>query len=269
MQNYTGQFSQTVYLYVGGTYHFRAVGQTAGGNIVYGQDVTFATGSIGNLLTVNKTVRNLTIGGSGFSSTAYANPLDTLLFMITLQATGNQDAQNVMVRDWLPSNLIYRNQLVVSCAGGINYGNCNNNYYNYSGDITAGINLGTVYAGQTITITYQAQVAGAQNFAYGNTTLNNNVSVTSSSGYNPTSNASVIVTRSAVYGASSISTGLTNNIWLDSFILPLGLALLGIWMWRSGVFFGVEKWLADKRKIRQAHNSEKELLARIAAIKNN
>lgn len=288
-QNYTGSFSQTVNLYNNnynynsynnynnGSYHFRAAAQLCNGATVYGQDMVFtAGGNNGNSLTINKTVRNLTSGNSNWSSTAYASPSDTLMFMITLQASG-QDVQNVFVRDLLPQNLIYKNQLVVACTNNnnYNYNNYNNynncstgNYNNYSGDIMSGINIGTIYAGQTMTITYQAQVAPIQNFAYGTSTLNNSVSVTSSnSGYNPTSNASIIVTRTAVYGASTVSTGLTNNFWVDSFFLPLLLTLIGIWIWRSGIFFGAEKWIDSKKKIRKGYKSEKELANRIAMIR--
>jgi hypothetical protein len=186
--------------------------------------------------------------------------------MITLQATGNQASQNVFVRDTLPANLIYNNQLVVACSGGTNnYNNCGANY-NYSGSIVSGIGLNTIYAGQTVTITYQAQLAPAANFAYGTTTLNNNVYVTSSNSSSPSASASVIVTRSTVLGASTVSTGLTNNFWVDSFFLPLMLALIGIWMWKSGMFFGIEKWMENRKKIISGYKSEKELSKRIEKI---
>jgi uncharacterized repeat protein (TIGR01451 family) len=224
----------------------------------------------GNNLTVNKTVRNLS-NGSGFASSTYASPSDMVMFMITVQANGAQTAQNVFVRDLFPANLIYKNQLVVACSstGSTygNYNNCNNSNYNYSGDVTSGINLGAVYAGQTVTITYQAQLASAYNFSYGTTTLNNNVSVTSSNGSNPTSNASIIVTRTAVYGASAVSTGLTNNFWADSFFLPLLITLILIWMWRSGMFFGIEKWILDQKNKNRNHKTERELALRISNIK--
>lgn len=224
-------------------------------------------------LTVTKTVKNLTgyppglSGQAGFSSSVYANPSDVLMFMITLQATGNQSIQNITVRDIFPANLIYSNQLVVACTGSTNnYNNCNANY-NYSGSITSGINLSTIYTGQTVTITYQAQVGPAANFTYGTTTLTNNVSATSSNaGYNPTSNASVVVTRGAVLGASTVSTGLTNNFLMDSFVLPLGITLILLWMWRAGMFYGIEKWLEGKKKIRRGFKAEKELMKRISAI---
>jgi len=214
-------------------------------------------------LTVTKTVKNLTTG-TGFAVLTYASPSDMLLFMITLQATG-QDVQNVMIRDNFPANLTYNNQLVVACSGS---NNCNNSNYNYSGSIISGINLNTIYAGQTVTITYQAQVAPIQNFVYGTTTLTNSVYVTSSqSGYSPASNASVVVTKAGVLGASTISTGLTNNFWMDSFLLPLLITLICIGLWRSGFFFGIEKWVDNKKKIRRGYIAEKELSDRIASIK--
>jgi uncharacterized repeat protein (TIGR01451 family) len=263
-QNYSGQFNQNITgLSSNTTYHFRAVAQDCSGNTVYGQDMTINSNDPNGNLTVIKTVRNLT-SGSGFTSSTYASPSDMLMFMITLQATGNHDIQNVFVRDTLPTNLIYNNQLIVACT--TNYNNCTNNNYNYSGNISSGITLNTIYAGQTVTITYQTQVASAQNFAFGTTTLYNNVSVISSNGTNGTSNASVIVTRGSVLGASTISTGLTNNFWVDSFLLPLLITLIGLWMWRSGMFFGIEKWLDNKKKIRRGYKAEKELSNRIAMI---
>gem|GEM_PF-1543648 len=264
-KNYSGTFEQNIAnLNNNTTYHFRAVAQANNGQIVYGQDMTFYTGGTNqNLLTITKTARNMTSGNTGFSTTIYANPSDTLMFLITIQATGNQDVQNVVVRDYLANNLIYKNQLIVS--GATNYSGS----YNYGGgDITSGINLGTIPSGQTITITYQTQVASSQNFAYGTTTLTNSVSATSSnSTNNPTSNASVIVTKTAVYGASSISTGLTNNLWLDSFFLPMLVALVGIMMMRSGMFLGIEKWADNNKKRRRVYKAEKELNSKIAKIR--
>jgi len=184
-----------------------------------------------------------------------------LMFMITLQANGSSSAQNVYIKDTFPANLIYQNQLIVSGSS---------NYYNNSGNITSGINLGTITAGQTVTITYQAQVAASQNFSYGSTTLTNSVYATSTGnnyGSNPTSSASVIVNRTAVYGVSSISTGLTNNLLMDSFILPLLIALFGILMVKFGMFTGVEKWFDKRKKITRSYRADKELNQRILTIK--
>jgi len=202
-------------------------------------------------------VKDLTTG-SGFSTSVSANPSDMLMFMITLQASG-QDVQNVIARDTIPANLIYNNQLIVARS---------NNYSNsYSGDIVSGLNLNTISAGQTVTITYQAQVSLAVNFTYGATTLSDITNTTTSSaGYIPAASASAVVTRGAVLGASTVSTGLTNNFWVDSFFLPLLITLIGLWAWRSGMFFGAEKWVDDRKKLRRSYKAEKELSSRIAKI---
>jgi|GEM_PF-3201281 len=212
-------------------------------------------------LSVTKQVRNLTTS-TQFANSVYASPNDTLMYMITLQASGNQAAQNVFVRDILPTNIIYDSQLVIACTGG-NY-NCNN----YSGNITSGINLYTINAGQTYTITYQAKVSQASNFAYGTTTHTNTVSTTASNVSSiPNATASVFVTRTGVLGVTTIPTGLTNNVWLDSFVIPLLIALILVWMWRMGMFIGVEKWLDSKKKVKNGYKSEKELLSRVESLK--
>jgi len=214
-------------------------------------------------LVVTKTVKNINTG-YGFTSSVNATPSNMVMFMITLRAS-NYDAQNVYIRDILPSNLIYNNQLVVACAGA-NSATCATGYNN-SGDITSGINLGTIYNGQTVTITYQAQVAPSTSFNFGTTTLTNVVSATSSNAsYIPNASASVIVTKAGVLGASTVSTGLTNNFWLDSFELPLIIALVIAWMWKMGLFFWAEKWFDNKKQVRNTYRSEKELSKRIESI---
>ena len=210
-------------------------------------------------LNVTETVKDLTTG-TVFSNSTPASPSDMLLFMITVQATGNQDVQGVLAKDTLPINLIYNNQLVVARS--------NNAPSNYSGDILSGLSLNTVPAGQTVTITYQAQVAPSADFSYGTMVLNNSVNVTCANG-DPTSTASVVVTKATVLGASTVSTGLTNNFWVDSFFLPLLITIILIWMWRAGIFFGIEKWLDNKKKIGRSYKAEKELARRIAKLQKS
>jgi hypothetical protein len=38
-------------------------------------------------------------------------------------------------------------------------------------------------------------------------------------------------------------------------------------MWRSGVFFGIERWLDNRRKISRGYKAERELNSRIAQIR--
>ncbi len=194
-------------------YQYCNSNQTCSGNTCInqsGQATLYAT----------KTVRNLSIGGL-YSSVTAASPLDIVEFKIVVQATGNQTVNNVVIRDSLPANLLYYNNLAID------------NVQNGS-NITQQLNLGSLYQGQAKTITYQAQVANAQNFQFGTTTLNNSATVTADGSYNPTiASASVIVTRSGVLGVTTVSTGLTNNPWLDNFFIPLMVVIAGIWLLRK------------------------------------
>jgi len=174
------------------------------------------------------------------------------MFMITLQPQGNE-TRNIYIRDTLPAGLIYRNNVVISGAP-----------YNYAGDIISGINLGTVAPGQQVTITYQAQVAPVN---YGTSTLTNNVFVTADGCSPSVNNASVTVTYAAVYGATTVSTGLTNNIIADSFIIPLILALMGIWVFKSGIL-KFEEWADAKKSALLGYKANKLLKSKIAQIQN-
>lgn len=235
--NYSGSFSQNIAnLNYNAAYHFRAVAQGSFGT-VYGQDMTFYSSNSGyhgngNLI-VSKQVIDLTSGNSNWQTSANVNPSDVLSFAIILQTNG-QDAHDVMVRDILPANLIYKGNLTV------------NTNSNYGGNITSGVNIGTVYANQPIIVAYQAQVAPTGNFSYGATTLTNNATVTSSESGTQTSSASVIVNKSQVYGASTVSTGLTSNFLTDSFFLPLLLIVAGLWFYFSGNLNKFVYWLKQK-----------------------
>src|SRR3989344_5893935 len=70
-----------------------------------------------------------------------------------------------------------------------------------------------------------------------------------------------------VLGATTVSTGLTNNLFMDSFFLPLMLALLGIWMIKSGYFSFVEKWMRDRKRAAVSYSSNNELETRILSIR--
>lgn len=198
---------------------------------------SYATASSGTFLSINKKVINLSSDNQNWFESINARPNDILSFAIIIQTTNNQEIHNVFVHDILPQNLIYKGNLMI------------NSNLNYFGDPTYGINVGTVPAGQAIIVSYQAQVAGSQNFNYGNTTLTNTATVTSNETNSQTDSATIFVNNSSIAGATNISTGITNNFFTDSFFLPLMIILLTAWLYFSGRAYKFADWL--KIKIRK------------------
>jgi len=198
--------------------------------------VNYNTGSFttGNLI-VSKKVINLTSGNLNWQPSVSAKPSDILSFVITVQADG-ADARNVVIRDTLPQNLIYRGNLMVNAN------------INYLGNPLDGINVGTLPAGEIYVIAYQAQVAPVQNIAYGTTILNNSATVTSSESGVKTASAQVMVNNSLVSGATYAPTGAGSSSFTDFLFLflPVALIILGSWLYFSGRTRHFADWLKTK-----------------------
>lgn len=233
----SGTFSQNIAnLSANTTYHFRAAAQN-NNTIIYGQDMTFYTSSSGSgnsMFLVSKKVVNLTSGNLNWSTSVNANPSDVLSFAITLQATGNQDIHNVVVRDILPANLLYKGNMTVNAN------------LNYGGDPVTGINVGTITAGGIVVVAYQAQVAGYSVLPYGSSVLTNTATITSNETGSQTVSSSVLVNNSLVYAATIISTGMTNRFLTESFFLPMLLIVLGSWFYFSGRAYRFADWLKEQ-----------------------
>ena len=194
---------------------------------------TITVGSGAGYLSVSKKVINLTSGNLNWQTSVNANPGDILSFVIALQAIG-QGVNNILVRDILPANLIYNGNLTINAG------------LNYSANPQAGINVGTLPAGQIYVISYQARVATNANFALGTTTLNNSAAITSTEAGTQIAGAQVIVNKSAVSGATYIPSGITNNPIKDSFFFPMALIILGSWLYLSGRIYRFSDWLGMK-----------------------
>lgn len=204
---------------------------------------------------ITKTVKNLSAGLLNWSNSVSASPSDIVQFTVSVNNYSNQTANNVVVRDSLPANLLFNGNLTID---GISN----------SGNIAQGITIGNMSSNQIKIISYQAQVAQGQNFSFGTTTLNNSVIATGANFNSVTATASVIVLKSGVLGATTISTGLTNNILLDSFIIPLLIALFGIWLFRSGLV-GMPAWLVSRRKKIKNISSQRRLENKVSEIRQN
>src|SRR6185295_12032530 len=147
-------------------------------------------------VTVTTTVRNLSSGNLNWTSSVTAVPGDIVQYNVSLTTAGS--VNNVTVKDALPANLLYKGSLMIDETLS-------------ASDMTSGVNIGSISNSQTRTLQYQAQVASAQSFPFGTTTLTDAVTASGSNMNAGISSASVVVTRSGVLGASSVSTGLTNN----------------------------------------------------------
>jgi len=200
---------------------------------------------------IGKSVKNLS-RGTAFSESVYAQPGERLTFMIVVQA-GRDSLYDIVVKDTLPRGLIYRGDLRVDNVL-------------TSGNIITGLNIGDLAAGERKAISFRADVAGAGSFTFGRTELTNTVLV-SSGDTSRWDNAKVSVSRTAVAGtATEAPTGLTNNLFSDSFFLPLLITLLIIWLLKSRIL-KFEEWLDIRKKQYQIYKSNKMLQLRIAQAK--
>ena len=169
----------------------------------------------------DKTVRNISSGNLNYAQNTTGNPLDMLEFKVVIRSNLNVVVNNVSVRETFSPGLINRGNLTVDGVPN-------------SGNITLGVNIGSVFPGQIRIVTYQAQID--QNLPFGSTTVYGPVEVTSTDpGYYKTDTniASIVTTKTQVYGVTDVPTGLTNDLLTDSFFLPLIFAIAGVW------FFGI------------------------------
>jgi len=202
--------------------------------------------------TIQKKARNLSDGQSYYSDSVIADPDEVLEFLI--QINSGSEAQSVTVKDILPAQITVRvNSLKVDGVAA-------------SGDITSGISLSNLAASQTKTITFWADVAGVDKFNFGNTDLMNTATVYWN-GDSVSDSTAIVVTKKGVLGvATSVSTGLTNNVLVDSFFLPLVFASILTWLLKSHVLKW-EEWLDERKKEYRKFRTEKLLRLKIAQIK--
>lgn len=205
-------------------------------------------------LSVAKSVKNVSRGDTKwYNIYRSADPGEKLLFRIVVKSTGDTEAQNVKVRDTLPSKIIYQGDLEID---GVSDGR----------NITkTAINIGDLSPGESKTITFEAKVASAGSFSYGTTDLINTARAYTSE-TSDTDTCRVKVTRKAVAGAvTTVPTGITNRI-LDSILLPLGIALFIVWVFKSKLV-GLDKWTEGRKREIGEYRAKKTLKRKITQLK--
>ncbi|MDI6883169.1 MAG: PKD domain-containing protein [Patescibacteria group bacterium] len=202
-------------------------------------------------LEVEKSVKNISRGDTTwYNYYIHASSSDLINFQIKINSKSNVRLENIMVKDILPSKIIYQGNLKIDGNSDLR-------------DITSkALNIGDLEAGKEKTITFSAKVAAEENFAYGETELINTVLV-----YNEqisrTDTCKVIVRRKGVAG---IITGITYNTILDSLLLPLIIAFLLVWLFKSKLL-GLDKWLEQRKQEIGNYRAKKKLERKILQVK--
>jgi len=170
-------------------------------------------------LSVEKKVRNLTSGHEQWYETVTASPSDKIIFQIKVTNTGNTHLSDIIVKDGLPGKISWHGELEIDNKAS-------------SADIVKGINIRDLSVGHEKIITFEALVAGKDEFIYGTTDLINTVMAYNTND-SDTDTAKVQVQRVSVAGAvTEIPTGV-----LDSLVISFGVTVLISYCFLLGHFF--------------------------------
>ena len=139
-----------------------------------------------------------------WGETVTVSPGAIVDFRIEVRSIGTDPMNNVIVRNIFSDRIKY-------------YGNLRVDGSLVSGNVETGLNIGTISAGDTKIITFEARVFPSDSFGIGSTNLVNSVFVSSGEKIvNDTTE--IFVVKGIVAGvATEIKTGITNNILLISF----------------------------------------------------
>jgi len=241
----SGSFSEKISsLFLNATYHYRAVAEDDNGVRFYGQDMIFITGNKsssseqGGTLYMSIGATNTATEDIIFAKTVSVKPSNLISFSVTLIAEG-QDFHNVVLKNSAPAGLTYKGVILVDSKP-------------KSGDLSLGINIGTIKDGEKAVVFFQECVNRPYDFSYGITDLNNKITVSSSETKDNTGDILISVNNTQVSGASivanasNVATGVTNYLFKDSFFAPMLIIILGSWLYFSGRIYRFSDWLKSK-----------------------
>jgi hypothetical protein len=203
-------------------------------------------------LSIVKLVSNVT-NGTGYLDSVNAKPGDVLSFKITVEAV-NGDLEDVELTDVLPYGM--RNAQDIYVDGS-----------RVSDNLANGIDLGDIDEGDTVKVTFTAYVSDKDSFSFGQNRITNTAKAEcDDDNCSDEDSAEVTVNKTQVEGATTVSTGFTNNPFIDSFVIPAGLALFLIWAFKAKLI-KAEEWLDGKRKNYFVYKSAKTLDLQRAKLK--
>ena len=204
------------------------------------------------ILNIRKAVKNLTRGDDVWYNSLKADPGDLLMFRIRVSSEGSDTAYDVKIEEDLPSKITYKGDLEIDGD-------------NESEDITEeDLEIGDIRPGDTKIITFEARVESKSEFDYGRTDLINEARAYNSED-SDTDDCKIMVDKAGVAGASTISTGITDNIF-GSLVIPFVLSLLLVWL-LSSKLINLDEWAEGKRKMVKSYQTNRALQSKIIKIK--
>lgn len=233
------------------TYYYRAGARNSAGTS-YGEVKSFTTTADKSSVdfSVTQTVKNFSLGDKLWYNTIFASSSDIILFRIEITSNDNKILRDLEVKSALSSKINYLGDLKIDNISNLK-------------DITSqAVNIGDLNPGQTKTITFKTQVAPKEQFTYGTTDLINTVIVYNTE-ISKTDTSKVIVKKSGVAG---VSTGITDNILLNSLLFPLMISLGLVWVFRSELL-GLDKLIEDRKRQVIEYRSQKLLRKRIEQMR--
>jgi len=170
-----------------------------------------------------------------------------------ITSTGSTGVQSVILKDSLPWQLTYQNNLKI-------------NGVSSAGDILTGLNLGTISPGQSKVITFEAQVASEDKFIYGTTTLTN-AALAYNANTAKTDTAQVVVTRKGVAGvATEVETGIVDRA-LDYILFPLAITFIIILVFKNYLVL-LNEWFEKRKNGAIEYRANRALKKVISSIKS-
>ena len=201
-------------------------------NISTSQSVTIYVTEPTTALSFIKLGRNITQGDYNYNEVIKAQEGDTLEFYLAVIAGNNQDLNNVIVTDNLPSVFTY-----ISGSTKVNGVSINDD------SITTGLNLGTITRGNYKIVTFKVKANNpGTNFTYTNTAkvvANNSQTVSDTA----------TITYGLVAGAATVETGAEDTI-LIAFILSFIFTLI-LWYYLKFTEKGKLVLARTENKIRE------------------
>lgn len=197
--------------------------------------------------------------GTAYNSSITASPGEEIAFKITVEAVGGT-LKEVVLSDTFPKGIGIAKDISIDGRP-------------VSGDLKQGLSLGDIGEGKTLTIAFTAMIDSPDKFAAGKNLLINIAKVKcSNDGCFGEGSAEISVlqdpadTTADTKVITDNETGFGDNPLTDSFVIPAGLSLVLVWVFRNQLI-RFEEWADGRKKNYFVYKSEKMLNLKRARLR--